>query len=196
MLAKEDELTYRDVPKLIFHQLKCSFSVFGGLIPPFPYYLYFLNLEESSSKRLSKSMMKLANIFQRKSKEKIVKAIFQLLKSYDWRPQIVACVAIGKLEKKEQKKFITCLWKKLEKEGSWVSPQILAILSWIDLNFITNHKKHLSSKGLGYETFKKSDIDKFINFLNTEENLQKYGCSIDIDWRDRLKELCDEVSSF
>ncbi len=158
-----DELTPWKLIKLTPNRFRCMFGIFGGLLAPVSiHYIRFLNLYSvgEAGEDLKKGLKKIDRILEKKSTRKIQKGIERLLKAIDWRVHIVACVAITKLEETDQQLFIPILWQKLRKDGSWVEPQLLAVLSLIDHNFSINYEKFYSYKISAAELFQPDSIER------------------------------------
>jgi|GEM_PF-1038335 len=117
---------------------KPNFGVFIDFWNGHPNHLPFLNLRESNNEpkdwNLKKSIELIDEIMLKNTEESIIESIELLLNSENWRPHLVALMAIFKLKEVKQQKHIKLLWERLAR-GSWVSPQILVILSIIDTAF-------------------------------------------------------------
>ncbi|PTX64107.1 hypothetical protein C8N46_101717 [Kordia periserrulae] len=115
-----------------------NFGVFNDFWDKNPNHLPFLSLHYlpniSEGWGLYQSIEKLDVIIEENDLSGIIEGIKLLLKSENWRPHLVASLAILKIKKDEQIKLKSLLWERIRK-GSWVSPQILVILSIIDIDF-------------------------------------------------------------
>ncbi|WP_417559023.1 hypothetical protein [Mesoflavibacter zeaxanthinifaciens] len=115
-----------------------NFGVFNDFWNGHPNHLPLMNLYDIPNPpkewNLTKSIDRLDNIVSKNSINDIIDGIRLLLKNEDWRPHLVAALATLKIDKNRQSELKTDLWNRL-KTGSWVSPQILVILSIIDSEF-------------------------------------------------------------
>ena len=140
-----------------------KFGVFDNFWDNQPNHLPFLNLRidlsDTETFNLGKSLKLLDEIISNSSIEEIYDDTKALLADLNWRLHLVAFVAILKLEKSEQQKFIGFLWKRLCL-GTWVSPQLLVTLSKIDFNF--KEKSELILNEIGLNEFR-------ANYLTDQE---------------------------
>jgi len=117
---------------------KPDYGVFNDFWNGHPNHLPLMNLHIDNNQptewNLNKSLERLDLICDNNEQELIVEGIHKLLNDENWRPHLVAIMASFKLTPSEQKKLIPELWARLEK-GSWISPQILSVLSIIDGEF-------------------------------------------------------------
>lgn len=115
-----------------------DFGIFKDFWNGHPNHLPLMGLhndnDQPSEWNLNKSLERLDVICDRNDQEFIIEGIYKLLNDEDWRPHLVAIMASFKLTPEEQKKLIPELWNRLGK-GSWISPQILSVLSIIDNEF-------------------------------------------------------------
>ncbi len=115
-----------------------NFGVFNDFWNGHPNHLPLMNLYDIPNPpkewNLTKSIHRLDYIISKNSSDDIVSGIRFLLKNEDWRPHLVAALATLKIDKNRQFELKVDLWNRL-KNGSWVSPQILVILSIIDSEF-------------------------------------------------------------
>lgn len=116
-----------------------EYGVFADFWNGQPNHLPLLNLFDPPNLpaewSLTKSLDRLDSILSTKSAKSVRQGIHLLLKSDNWRPHLVAAVAILKVGKEEKTKLKGTLWKRLN-QGSWVTPQILVVLSMIDDEFV------------------------------------------------------------
>jgi hypothetical protein len=121
-----------------------EFGVFNSFWDGQPNHLPFLNLQESKDDpkewNLQTSIAKLYLILESHTEMDINEGIRQLIKSDDWRPHIVGSISILSFDSQRRNGFIDLLWDRLSR-GSWTSPQILAVLSIIDKDFISKANK-------------------------------------------------------
>lgn len=117
-----------------------EFGVFNSFWDGQPNHLPFLNLRESKDDpkewNLQQSTSKLYSILKSNTDSVIDEGIKQLIESENWRPQLVAAISILSFDLERRSKFCGMLWDRLSM-GSWVSPQILVVLSIIDSDFKT-----------------------------------------------------------
>ena len=115
-----------------------EFGVFKEFWNGQPHHLPFLNLYEpeggSEEWNLQTSLNRLDELISSNKAEFLIEGVELLLKSEDWRPHLVAALASLKMKPVDRKLPIERLWERLGK-GSWVSPQLLVILSIIDVEF-------------------------------------------------------------
>jgi len=69
-----------------------------------------------------------------------------LLNETDWRAHIVASLFAAMLYKSKGLSWAELLWKRLN-EGSWTSPQLCVVLSYIDSDFEKHAKEIISAGG-------------------------------------------------
>lgn len=104
----------RDLLKELLVQFKCLIGPFGRFFRIFPHYGAFLNLEYyedvESPVDLYLSLKKMDEIFKSKSVKRINNGVKMLLESLDWRKHLVACIAIIKMSKENQKDYYETLW--------------------------------------------------------------------------------------
>jgi len=178
----------KEILLIIFKQWRGLLTVFWSLFFSFKlYYLSLLHLnhqDEVVKARLEETLKKIDKILLHKSLRRIKRGIKNLLKADDWRLHLVACTAIVKLGKEECQLYIPVLWDKLKKDGSWVSPQILGLLSYLDTDSIQNFKQHIhiTEQELDYRRFKGNTILEFVEFLNDENKDKDYFCMIYSEW--------------
>ncbi len=115
-----------------------DFGIFKEFWNGHPNHLPLMGLhndnDEPKEWNLNKSLERLDLICDNNSEELIIKGIHNLLRNENWRPHLVGILASFKISPEEQKKLIPNFWARLEK-GSWISPQILSVLSIIDVEF-------------------------------------------------------------
>jgi hypothetical protein len=125
-----------------------DFGIFKGFWNGHPNHLPLMGLNNDNNQpaewNLNKSLERLDLICDENDQELIIEGIHKLLKNEDWRPHLVAIMASFKLSPEEQQKLIPNLWIRLEK-GSWISPQILSVLSIIDTQFELKAKEILNN---------------------------------------------------
>ncbi|GAB5526201.1 MAG: hypothetical protein Roseis2KO_40730 [Roseivirga sp.] len=131
---------------------KLNYGVFSEFWDGHPNHLPLLNLyeppESHKDLNLAKSIDRLDFIISTNSEEAITDGIQLLLEDDNWRPHLVAALVILKISKIQQSKMKMLLWKRV-KQWSWVSPQILVVLSMIDPEFDRLAK---DLQGYGYKT--------------------------------------------
>lgn len=127
---------------------KLDFGVFKDFWNGHPNHLPLLRLRiqnnEAGDWNLGKSLDILDLISENHHQDLVFEGIHKLLNNEDWRPHLVATLASFKLSPDNQQKLIPSFWNRLEK-GSWVSPQILAVLSIIDEDFESKGKEVLNT---------------------------------------------------
>ncbi len=115
-----------------------NYGIFNDFWNDFPNHLPLLGLhiddDEPKEWNLTKSLERLDFICDNNDEETIKNDIIKLLNDENWRPHLVAILASFKLSKKKQLGLIDIMWNRIEK-GSWISPQILSVLSIIDIDF-------------------------------------------------------------
>lgn len=115
-----------------------NFGIFNEFWNGHPNHLPLMGLhndnDEPKEWNLNKSLDRLDLICDENSRELIIEGIHKLLNNEDWRPHLVAILASFKLSADDQQRLIPEFWKRLE-NGSWISPQILSVLSVIDQEF-------------------------------------------------------------
>lgn len=184
----------RDVLKEMINGFRCMLGPFGRLFRIYPHYLPFLHLDHDqdieSPISLELSLRKINKIFQSKSLNQINNGVKTLLNSMNWRTHLVGCIAIIKMSKENQKDYYKRLWDLGSNDDSWVSPQILAILSIIDPDFsikIRNNK--IEGKFLNNEILLQ-EIEFLLNpeKMTDDNHKEIHG----LPWNNRLIELIRE----
>jgi hypothetical protein len=180
------ENTWKKILKEIAYSFLNKFGIFGIFLW-LPYYLLLLNFYEGKSLKIVSlnSCFKLFDkIFKFFPIKCIRKSVFNLLKPLNWRPHLIACIAIIKMKKKDQVEFIKILWYKCEAETSWVAPQMLVTLSFIDLNFKEKAQKILKDENASESI--KNEISVLLNLKN-EFSKDKTLESSSFFWRKKLE---------
>lgn len=112
-----------------------------------PNHMPFLGLHDDndlpSEWNLNLSLKKLDLLCNKHTSRELIEGILTLLMNEDWRPHLVGIIASFKLPSGIQKELIPNFWDRLEK-GSWISHQILSVLSIIDNEFELKTKKILT----------------------------------------------------
>jgi len=125
-----------------------DFGIFKEFWNGHPNHLPLMGLhndnDEPKEWNLNKSLERLDLICDGNNEESIIEGIYKLLNSEDWRPHLVGILASFKISPDQQKKLIPNFWTRLEK-GSWISPQILSVLSIIDEKFELKGKEILDN---------------------------------------------------
>jgi hypothetical protein len=123
-----------------------KFGLFNSFWDKYPHHLPFLNLMESDNDpaewNLQISISRLNSICNSNFKWELKESIDLLLESEDWRPHLIAIISVATIDKIERDEFIIKLWERLSR-GSWISPQILVVLSIIDEEFKSKAEKIL-----------------------------------------------------
>ena len=147
-----------------------EFGIFNSFWDKYPNHLPFLNLMESDDDpkewNLQTSISKLYSILNSSSNEEVSEGLNLLLQSEDWRPHLIASVSLLAIDVAKRDGFIDTLWNRLFR-GSWISPQILVVLSLIDRDFTFKAEKILT------EGFKVN----YINISPIEHHVSRGGTS-------------------
>jgi len=192
---------------------KPKFGVFNDFWNGYPNHLPFLNLDDVPNPpeewNLTKSIDRLDDIISENANAAIVAGIRLLLNNENWRPHLVAALATLKIDKNLQTEIKTDLWNRL-KSGSWVSPQILVILSIIDAEFklkakeivekgftityseMKKHEHHSARgpAGIGVDTNKVIASTKYLlNGVVTDAKENDNGGSLAKNWKENLLRL-------
>ncbi|QNR23920.1 hypothetical protein [Croceimicrobium hydrocarbonivorans] len=160
---------------------------------------------------LTKSIERLDHIVSESSGSQIANGIRLLLKNEDWRPHLVAALAILKIDKDLQFELKSNLWSRL-KSGSWVSPQILVILSLIDSEFnlkakeicengfeisyseMPMHEHHFARGPAGLRVDNKkvvASVEYLLNGVIIDSRENDNGGSLAKGWKENLFKLID-----
>lgn len=192
-----------------------NFGIFNDFWDGHPNHLPLMNLYDIPNPpkewNLSKSINRLDYITSNSSNKELVDGIKLLLKSEDWRPHLVASLATLKIDKKLQSELKIDLWNRL-KSGSWVSPQILVILSIIDSEFNVQAKEicdngfkitysemppyeHHSARGpAGINADNKkviASVEYLLNEIIIDSSENDNGGSLAKNWKNNLLELIE-----
>ena len=123
-----------------------DFGVLSSLFEDGPHYLPLLGLIDEGINPdgwgLSRSINKIRRVFRENMLDDVVSSIDILLQDENWRMHLVAAIAVMFLDNTTRQKAAEKLWDRIY-TGSWVSPQILVVLSKVDNNFIDRGRKLL-----------------------------------------------------
>jgi hypothetical protein len=100
--------------------------------------------EKRISLEISTSLLR--SIINKSNIELLESGLESLLLSPDWRPHLVAAIAVCFINKIHNRNMSNRLWDRLGK-GSWVSPQICVVLSKINGHF-TEHADQIIKYGI------------------------------------------------
>lgn len=179
-----------------------------------PNHLPFLSLvelpgDETQSFNLRLSISKLEAILQSNSEHEIKQGIKLLLDQEDWRFHLVASISLLLIKESRRGDLFDLIWERLSK-GSWVSPQLLVVLSMSDKSFIFKGEKilaegfhiiypklsavdhHVSRGGLPATISEKkviAAINYLINDIIEDNEDNDYGGSLAQNWEEKLHEL-------
>lgn len=132
-----------------------GFGVFDNFWNDGPKHLAFLGLTD-----IGDSLDILHDILTNHTHNEVADGLEHMLAHPDWRPHLVAAVAILKMPPAEQEPWMGVLWQRL-KEGSWVSPQLLVVLSHIDPDF-TEKAIHIVRNGFEVTYTDMSPVDHHV----------------------------------
>jgi hypothetical protein len=193
-----------------------EYGIFNTFWNGHPNHLPLLSLLESNDDpaewNLKMSIKQLDGILLTHSEESIAEGVKLLLRSDNWRPHLVAVLVMLKLNSFRSSYWINSLWERL-KHGSWVSPQILVVLSMIDKDFLAKANEiaangfkvtyskmpaaeHHSARGPLGSRFAENKIIAAVHYLvhgsviDSDEDDQ--GGSIARSWKSRLLQLIEE----
>jgi len=189
------------------------FGIFDNFWDGHPNHLPFLDLYESQDDpeewNLQLSLNKLESILTKNSLEDVIAGLNLLLKSDNWRPHLIACLVILKSKVFQENGFKIALWERL-KSGSWVSPQILVVLSIIDEDFedkirniidngfkvvlkpMSPEEHHTARGGSSSLMAERKIIEAAQYLLNGPSSEYDEGGGIAASWKERLLELIEE----
>lgn len=194
---------------------KLNYGVFGEFWDGHPNHLPFLHLREipepPSEFNLAKSIDILDLIISTNSEASVTSGINLLLASENWRPHLVAALAVLKINKVNQSAHVPALWDRLQHQ-SWVSPQILVVLSMIDPEFsrlagdirVQGYRVNYSSKDSLKRNLRKGPIELTADhskllasvqyllkgiIVDTDEN--EGGGSLAKNWKNSLLQLIE-----
>lgn len=133
--------------------------------------------------------------------ESIIDGIKLLIENPDWRPDLVACIALLALTPTNRERVLDLYWKRLN-IGSWVSPQLVVTLSTVDPDFISRidslykeefHSPNSEPRATALSNRKVQAAVEFIltNEVNHDRNFDS-GASIASGWKTNLLKLIDE----
>lgn len=109
-------------------------------------YLAFLSMR---GEEIPQEVQKLKELFCEFSNDEIENDVILLLTAVNWRVHNIACVFIALGFHSER--VLGALWKRI-RDGSWVSPQLVATAAFVDPNFEKNAKEFLASKSTYYKS--------------------------------------------
>lgn len=133
-----------------------------------PNHLPLLNLRntiENNEWNLEISLKRLENILTKYSKKEITRDLEILISEMNWRPQLVFCIALLKLNKDQGEGLVKLLWNKISQNKTFVMPQLAVTALLIDSNF----------------------KEKALEILKTRNSMLNTG---DFDNNQLLSELC------
>lgn len=190
-----------------------EFGVFSSFWDGHPNHFPFLNLRESKDDpiewNLQRSISKLYSILNSHTSSDINAGVRQLIESENWRTHLIASISILSFESERRNAFCGMLWDRLSR-GSWISPQILVVLSIIDSDFKTKAERILDEgftvnysnlSSTEHHTFRggtssKVASDKIVAAINyilnkkiIESMYSDEGASIAKGWSENLTEL-------
>lgn len=127
-----------------------------------PHHLPFLSLtalpcDETQNCNLQWSISKLEAILQSNPDPTIAEGIRLLLQQDNWRMHLVGAVSMLLIKKATREDLIGLFWERLSK-GSWVSPQLLVVLSISDKSF-TSKGQIILEQGLKIHYAARSPMD-------------------------------------
>ena len=178
-----------------------------------PNHLPFLSLrnytDEPKEFNLKLSITKLERILSENSESNVKNDIKLLLDNEDWRLHIVASIVLLILKKDNAQDIIDLFWFRI-KNGSWVSPQILVVLYYSDLNFkdkcrqilndglninyvelnpIAHHSERGGTPKSIAEKKVLASIDYLLNGIVNDTSKTDNGGSITKSWKENLENL-------
>lgn len=192
-----------------------EFRIFNSFWDGQPNHLPLLTLRESKDEplewNLKTSISKLNSILNSNSDEKINDGIRQLLKSEDWRLHLVASISVLAVAPQKRSEFVDLIWVRLS-HGSWISPQLLVVLSIIDKDFnsraikvlnegftvnyikLSPMEHHVSRGGSNARAASEKVIDAIDYILKKDinESVGSEGGAIAKNWTEQLTRLADE----
>jgi hypothetical protein len=93
---------------------------------------------------LHRELRKIKKLFLENTVEDILTGIELLMREWNWRLHLLASITLMFLDDVYSKRISGRFWKTIY-EGSWVSPQILVVLSKKDREFVRHGKEILES---------------------------------------------------
>lgn len=173
---------------------KRSFGVFKPFWNQHPHYLPFLNFyvpaKPSAEWNLEMSLATMRKIVRLAPPDILLRDIKVLLSVSDWRPHLVAGLAILALPKAQKLEILPYLKDRIEK-GSWVVPQLWVVLERIDPGFEAYAQACLDP---AQQTHEKS-IASIKYLLSGEIIMDAYGDSLGKhakEWKERLEGLIQQ----
>lgn len=109
-------------------------------------YLAFLSMR---GEEIPQEVQKLKGMFSEYSNNQIEEGLVMLLKAVNWRVHNIACVFIALGFHSER--VLSALWARI-REGSWVSPQLVATAAFADPGFEIKAKELLANKTTYYKS--------------------------------------------
>lgn len=141
-----------------------EFGIFEKFWNGHPNHLPFLYLTQTKDNsiewNLEINLNLVNNILKNRAIDSIIEGLKLLLQNDNWRPHLLALISILQLRTDIRNKFVGLLWHRLGK-SSWVSPQILVVLSVIDKQFTTTANEVLLN-GLNRTITKMDSVGKYI----------------------------------
>lgn len=162
-----------------------------------PNHLPLLNLNSKEvigkSWNLKKSLNLLNEIYESNDTEIYIVNLKTILENENWRPQLLACFGILKLESEKRKEFCKILWKIFAK-GSWIKPQILVTLSIIDNSFVKRSLEIINSKEFEREMSNKDDHVEMI-FEKLLYNNDPFENKVNLakEWKTKLIKIIEKI---
>lgn len=159
---------------------------------PHPHHLPLMNLTDPEpppgSWNADISLRRIDAILNKYGPGTFRSGIIPLIRSDDRRQQLVGCIAILKLNPEERKELTALSWERVE-NGSWIIPQIMVILSFLDRGFIDSGRQFIGSS----DELNHLDPEDQVDFII--EKVCENSCPSEIKgrmamrWRKRLLAL-------
>ena len=191
-----------------------EFGLFNSFFEEAPHYLVFLLMQDEGLDPegwgLPRSINKIRRLFRKNKLDDILLGIDLLLQDENWRPHLVAAMTVMFLDDTTCQKVAEKLWNRIY-TGSWVSPQILVVLSKKDNKFANRGKKLLEGDfqitytkqlnifeshsargpaGKSAEEFKVRLALEFLLYDRINKNIGDYnGGTIAKDWKESLETM-------
>lgn len=160
-----------------------------------PHHLPFLTMRaletDSAEWNLHTSLARLYSILDTSTEADTVEGIKLLLQDSNWRPQLVACVAVAAIAPSKRAGLINLFWDRVLK-GSWVCPQLLVILYLADTDFASFAKLITDSNDeRTYSLKTKAAAEYLVTGVVNDTEKSDLGASIAQNWKQGLLNMAD-----
>lgn len=161
------------------------------------HYLTFLHLadrkDNDGHSALDSALNVLYSVLESNPRKEIDAGIHSLLTEPDWRAHLVALISLLALKPANDRVQLEMLWQRLY-QGSWVSPQIVAVLQLLDSEFEEHGRRILSGETPLEENRKDDKLTISLNDFLAPSQHDSPSSSSDFasGWSNRIRALSEQ----